>query len=179
MRPTRPFRTVVAMSQQPFLPPRWVIRTAWKAHRGLYTLSGGRLGLRPPTHGKYGLGRLTTTGRRSGEPRSVMIGYYIDRDDLVTMAMNGWGPAEPAWWLNLQANPSATLTLPHGDVSVTGRAAAGDERERLWGRWQELDKNLDGWAKRRPNDTAVVILSPVENYHSTSTDSPAQSVANT
>ncbi len=90
-----------------------------------------------------------------------MIGYYRDGDDIVTMAMNGWGVPEPAWWLNLQAEPLASLTLPDVTVGVTGRAATGDERDRLWDRWRHFDTGLDGYATRRPNETAVVVLSPV------------------
>ncbi len=149
-----------ATPRSPFLPPRWVIRTAWKIHRGLYRMSGGRFGLRRPHDNEYGLALLTTTGRRSGLDRSVMIGYYEDGDDLVTMAMNGWGAPEPAWWLNLQADPNATLTLRDGAVDVTGRAATGAERDRLWARWAEIDKGLDGYASRRPTETAVVVLTP-------------------
>lgn len=89
-----------------------------------------------------------------------MIGYYRDGDDFVTMAMNGWGASEPAWWLNLQAESRASLTLPDVTIDVTGRAANDAERERLWNRWRELDEGLDGFASRRPNETAVVVLSP-------------------
>ena len=63
--------------------------------------------------------RLTTVGRRSGKERSVILGYYEDGPNLVTMAMNGWKDAEPAWWLNLQANPEATIELPGGQRRVT------------------------------------------------------------
>jgi F420H(2)-dependent quinone reductase len=52
--------------------------------------------------------RLTTIGR-TGRHRSVILGYIEDGPNLVTMAMNGWGEAEPAWWLNLQANLDATV----------------------------------------------------------------------
>jgi deazaflavin-dependent oxidoreductase (nitroreductase family) len=105
--------------------------------------------------------RLTTTGRRSGLERSVILGYYEDGPNLVTMAMNGWGAAEPAWWLNLQANPEATAEVPGGRRRVRGRAAEGDERERLWARWRELDDNLDAYATLRPSPTAVVVLEPI------------------
>ena len=148
----------MARSSKPRLPPRWFIRAAWSTHRAIYRLSGGRFGLRKPKPGGYGLARLTATGRRSGEERSVMIGYFEEESDLVTMAMNGWGEGEPAWWLNLQANPEARVDLVDGERSVTGRAASGDERERLWARWAEIDKNLDGYASRRSGETAVVIL---------------------
>jgi deazaflavin-dependent oxidoreductase (nitroreductase family) len=105
--------------------------------------------------------RLTATGRRSGEPRSVILGYFEDGPNLVSMAMNGWGAPEPAWWLNLQAEPRATVDLAGGiRRDVVGRRAVGEERERLWQRWRELDENLDGYAARRPRETAVVILEP-------------------
>lgn len=146
--------------KSPFLPPRWVITSAWKMHRALYRVSGGRLGLRPAVDDTYGLARLTTTGRRSGTDRTVFIGYFHDGENLITMAMNGWGAAEPAWWLNLQANPDAKLVTPDGPVFVTGRAATGPERDRLWQRWAEIDEGIDGYASRRPTETAVVILSP-------------------
>jgi hypothetical protein len=77
------------------------------------------------------------------------------------MAMNGWGAAEPAWWLNLQATPEAVVELAGGiRREVLGRAAVGEERERLWRHWSELDKNLDDYASRRPQGTAVVVLEP-------------------
>jgi len=72
--------------------------------------------------------RLTTTGRRSGQNRSVILGYIEDGPKLVTLAMNGWGEGEPAWWLNLQA--------------------------------RSMDKDLDGYARRRSTQTAVVVLEP-------------------
>jgi deazaflavin-dependent oxidoreductase (nitroreductase family) len=105
--------------------------------------------------------RLTTKGRRSGEPRRVIVGYYEDGPNLISMAMNGWGAAEPAWWLNLQAHPEAVVELA-GRIrrEVLGRAAVGQERDELWQRWRELDRNLDGYAERRPHETAVVVLEP-------------------
>lgn len=104
--------------------------------------------------------RLTTIGRRTGRARAVIVGYFEDGPNLVTMAMNGWGDAEPAWWLNLQANPDVTVDLVDGSRQLTGRAAQGEERERLWARWRQLDKNLDAYAARRSMETAVVVLEP-------------------
>ena len=89
-----------------------------------------------------------------------MLGYVEDGPNLVTLAMNGWGEGEPAWWLNLQAHPQAGVEL-HGDSrQVTAHAATGAERERLWARWRETDENLDAFAARRPSETAVVVLEP-------------------
>src|SRR5688572_3284563 len=94
-------------AKEPWIPPRWFIRTAWWVHRRMYRISGGRIGLWKPSPGKWGTLRLTTTGRRTGQERSVIVGYFEDGPNLVSMAMNGWGAPEPAWWLNLRANPDA------------------------------------------------------------------------
>lgn len=62
------------------------------------TRSPGRQGLWRPKPGGWGTLRLTTTGRRTEQPRQVVVGYFEDGRNLVTMAMNGWGAAEPAGW---------------------------------------------------------------------------------
>lgn len=144
----------------PKLPPRWFVRAAWKVHRALYRVTGGRRGLWLAQPDKWGAMRVTTTGRRTGQERSVILGYYEDGPNLVTMAMNGWGEGEPAWWLNLLAHPEATVELVTGRQLVTAAAAEGDERARLWERWRELDDDLDSHAKLRSTETAVVVLSP-------------------
>jgi deazaflavin-dependent oxidoreductase (nitroreductase family) len=144
------------------LPPRWVIRSAWKIHRTILALTHGRMGLRRQTPEQWGMMRLTTVGRRSGRERHAILGYFEDGPNLVTMAMNGWGEPEPAWWLNLQANPDTSVELTDGERAVRGRAATPDERPRLWARWAEYDgeEELASWAARRPHETAVVIFEP-------------------
>jgi deazaflavin-dependent oxidoreductase (nitroreductase family) len=104
--------------------------------------------------------RLNTVGRRTGLERSVIVGYFHDGPNLVTMATNGWGEGEPAWFLNLQAQPNVSVDLGDGLRRVKARAASGEERERLWSRWREIDQNLDAYAARRSTETAVVILEP-------------------
>jgi F420H(2)-dependent quinone reductase len=147
----------------PRLPPRWFIRSFWLVHRAVLRISGGRFGLRRATADQWGMLRLTTIGRRTGLERQAILGYFEDGPNLVTMAMNGWGEAEPAWWLNLQAHPETTVELRGEIRSVRGRAAAGEERQRLWARWAQYDgeENLASWAARRSHDTAVVILEPL------------------
>lgn len=151
------------LERPPRLPPRWFIRMFWQLHRAVCRVTGGRLGLWPSTAKRWGTLRLTTTGRRTGQPRRVILGYLEDGPNLVTLAMNGWDPAEPAWWLNLQANPDATMETADGTCAVTGRAAEGEERERLWQRWAERDAHLDAYAARRPHETAVVVLQPAQS----------------
>ena len=68
------------------------------------------------------------------------------------------GEGETAWWLNLQAHADARVDLADGPRLVTSRAARGKEREQLWSRWPEIDKNLDAEAARRSTETVVIIL---------------------
>ena len=144
------------------LPPRWIIHVAWAVHRAIYALTRGRLGLRGQSPKRWGMMRLRTIGRRSGRERHAILGYYEDGPNLITMAMNGWGEPEPAWWLNLQAHPATTVELRDGPRRVRGRAASAEERPRLWARWAEYDgeDNLASWAARRSRETAIIILEP-------------------
>jgi F420H(2)-dependent quinone reductase len=146
--------------RSPRLPPRFVVRSAWALHRVAHRLTGGRRGLWLPREGRWGALRLTTVGRRTGQERTAILGYYEDGPNLVTLAMNGWAEPEPAWWLNLQAQPDTTVELKTGRRAVHGRAAEGEERKRLWARWQEFGDDVDGYATRRPSETAVVVLEP-------------------
>jgi len=150
----------VPSKKSPSLPPRWFIRSFWAVQRAAYSVTRGRFGLRTATADRWGMMRLRTVGRRSGKERTVILGYFEDGPDLVTMAMNGWADPEPAWWLNLQAQPDVTVDLPGGSRAVHAHAAGKDERPRLWAMQATYDKDLDGYAARRSRETAVVILSP-------------------
>jgi F420H(2)-dependent quinone reductase len=144
------------------VPPRWFVRLAWQAHRLICRVTGGRLGLWRPKPGGWGTVRLTVEGRRSRQPRKVILGYFEDGPDLVTMAMNGWADGDPAWWLNLQANPEAMVELVGDRRRVRAHRAVGAERDRLWSRWRQIEPNLDDLAGLRSTETAVVVLEPIE-----------------
>jgi deazaflavin-dependent oxidoreductase (nitroreductase family) len=150
--------------EQVKLPPRPLIRTFWSLHKAIYRLTGGRFGLQQPERGaKFGMLRLHTVGRRSGRSRIAMIGYFEDGTSLVTLAMNGWGETEPAWWLNLQADPSATVDTAEGSLTVRARAAIGAERDRLWAAFRDYPgwgADLGALSARRPGETAIVVLEP-------------------
>ena len=107
--------------------------------------------------------RLTTVGRRSGQRRVAIVGFIEDGPNVVTPAMNGWADPEPAWWLNLQATPEATVELPDGSSrEVRARAATGVERERLWAKFVALESSAftDALAATRSRETALVIMEP-------------------
>lgn len=142
--------------------PRWIVRTIWTMHRAAYSITGGRFGLRTPTDTRWGMLRLKSVGRRSGKERIAILGFIEDGPNVVIPAMNGWADPEPAWWLNLQANPEATLEMPDGRRQVTARAAVGEERERLWSRLVGLGSAAytDANAATRSRETAIVVLEP-------------------
>ena len=143
--------------------PRWLVRTIWIVHRAAFSLTRGRFGLRPATTNQWGMLRLRTVGRRTGTPRVAIVGFIEDGPNLVTPAMNGWADPEPAWWLNLQADPEATVELPDGSSrAVTARAAVGDERPRLWAKFVGLGSSAftDANAATRSRETALVIFEP-------------------
>jgi deazaflavin-dependent oxidoreductase (nitroreductase family) len=104
--------------------------------------------------------RLHTIGRQSRKPRVAILGYFEDGSHLFTLAMNGWGEPEPAWWLNLQADPDVTIDLHDGPRRFHAYEATGDERARLWAAMAKVETNLDAYATRRPRGTAVVVFEP-------------------
>lgn len=93
----------------------------WRANNG--ALSGRMAG--------RNLILLTTTGVRSGEPRTVVLGFGRHGDKVVAIASNNGAPTDPAWYLNLLAQPSATVELASDRFEVRARTARPEEREEL------------------------------------------------
>ena len=152
---------MTADARSPKTPWRWVVHTAWRAHRALYRLSGGRFLWTPSNKRGWGALRLTAIGRKSGDERSVILGYLEDGPNLVTVAMNGWEEGHPAWWLNLVAHPDAVVRLAgQRPRPVRAHAAVAEERDRLWQRWAAVGPHLDAYAAGRSTETPVVVLEP-------------------
>ena len=150
-------------TRPPKVPPRWFKKAFWRGHRALYRLSGGRFLWTPANKRGWGALRLTTVGRKSGQERSVILGYVEDGPNLVVLAMNGWDEGHPLWWRNLEAHPDAVVRLKdHPARPVHAFAAAGEERDRLWQLWAAIEPDLDGYAGQRSTDTPVVVLEPRE-----------------
>src|SRR3954454_17037362 len=121
-------------ARTPKHPPPWFVHSAWRVHRALYRLSGGRFLWTTSNKRGWGSLRLTTVGRHSGQERGVIIGYLEDGPSLVALAMNGWDEGRPAWSLNLEAHPDAVIRLADElPRPVRARFAAGAESERRWG----------------------------------------------
>ncbi|WP_328468242.1 nitroreductase family deazaflavin-dependent oxidoreductase [Actinoplanes sp. NBC_00393] len=96
---------------------------------------------------------LTTTGRKSGLPRSNPLQYVRDGDDFIVIASNWGGEHDPAWSYNLRSIPQARVTLDGRDIPVTARETDGPERERLWqlitDQWPGYDNYRTRAAHRR------------------------------
>src|SRR2546425_222383 len=95
----------------------------------LYRLSRGRL------FGKVGRAPvllLTTTGRRSGEPRTAPVLYHRDGERVVVIGSNAGNARAPAWALNLEANPDCHVEVGARRSGAVARIAQGEERGRLW-----------------------------------------------
>jgi deazaflavin-dependent oxidoreductase (nitroreductase family) len=143
----------------PKLPPVWFKHLFWRVHRFLYRIVGARVLWTPASKRGWGAMYLTTVGRKSGERRGVIVGYVEDGPSPVVLAMNGWDEGQPAWWLNLEAHPDAVIRLKgQPERAVRARAVQGDERDRLWRRWAEIDDGLDAYAASRVADTPVVVF---------------------
>ncbi|WP_110589900.1 nitroreductase/quinone reductase family protein [Microbacterium suaedae] len=145
--------------RKPFVPPRFVVSTAWRIHRAIARRGPGRGLWEPGARNAWGALTLTTTGRRSGDPRIAIVGYLDDGDALHTLAMNGWREGHPAWWLNLQSDPRARVAMPDGSAhDVVAHRATDAERDRLWREWQRIDPQIDDLAARRTTPTDIVVL---------------------
>lgn len=106
---------------------------------------------------------LTTTGHRSGQPRTVPLLYVPTPDGYAVAASNFGGPHHPAWSENLLANPSATAVLQGRTEQLTARLTEGEERTRLWHQLAATWPAFDTYAVRSGRDIRVFVLAPAAN----------------
>ncbi len=140
-------------------------RTRWRAfqkvlgglHRTVYRASGGKIG------GKIAgvdVVLLTTTGRKSGRRRTTPLLAFREGDGFVVIASNGGQTWPPAWWLNLEASPEATVELGRDRIAVRARVLEGGDRERLWQRAVAGYAGYAGYAAKAGRTIPVVLLEP-------------------
>jgi F420H(2)-dependent quinone reductase len=138
---------------------RFLIRAVSRAHGGVYRASGGRL-----------LGHvagmpvllLTTTGRRSGTPRGAVLMYFRDGADLVVIGSFGGSDLPPAWWLNLQRDPQASVLIGGTTSKVTARAATAEEHDRLWPLVTTTHPGYARYQERTARPIPIVLLTAEE-----------------
>ena len=101
---------------------------------------------------------LTTTGARSGEPRTTPLVYTTDGERLVIIASKGGAPNNPAWYHNLTANPEATVELGTERFQVRAEVAQGEERDRLFEAQAAQMPNFAEYQQKTSRRIPVVTL---------------------
>ena len=124
-------------------------------HRKAFELSGGRVG--GSLVGMPVL-LLTTVGRRSGARRTTPMPFYANGGRFIIVGSNNGGPRDPAWWLNLQADPDAEIQLRGARHRVVARLAEGEERARLWPLLTAFNPRYVHYAQKTERLIPVVIL---------------------
>ena len=133
------------------------LRATGRLNIPLYKLSGGRIGGRL---GRAPILLLTTTGRKSGEPRTAPVVYLPDGDRFIVIGSNAGNPRPPAWALNLEANPEAEVQVRRERRPVRARIADGQERDELWRRMNDQFGGFDDYRDRTSRDIRLFVLEP-------------------
>jgi deazaflavin-dependent oxidoreductase (nitroreductase family) len=127
-----------------------------RSHRALYRAGRGRI---LGTVAGMPVLLLTTTGRRSGKPRTTPLTFFRDGENLVVIASNGGEDRPPAWWLNLQQEPRAVVEIGTTRQGVVAVDAPEQERERLWGTITAAHAGYAGYQRRTTRPIPIVLLS--------------------
>jgi deazaflavin-dependent oxidoreductase (nitroreductase family) len=141
------------------MPHNLVLKTMNGVHRTMLKLSGNRMGA---TVGGMPSLELTTTGRKSGVARAVMLTVPLqEKDTYVVVASRGGDDIHPAWYLNLCANPAVEVQLVgQQKQSMTARVASPEERARMWPIITGKYKNYAGYQKKTDREIPLVLLEP-------------------
>jgi len=140
------------------MPSDFALKTMNAVHRGLIKLSGGRVGWNVAMP----VLELTTIGRKSGQPRSVMLtSPHQDGDTLVVVASRGGDDTHPAWFLNLRDNPDVEVSLKGAPKRpMHARVADADERAKLWPKIAGDFKNYAQYQTKTEREIPLVFLEP-------------------
>jgi len=140
------------------MPSDYGLKAMNALHRIVLTVSFGRLGwsaLGMPVL------ELTTTGRKSGEPRKVMLTSPLQLGDtLAIVASRGGDDRHPAWFLNLRDHPAVTVTMNGKSRPMQARIATPEEKAELWPRLTADHKNYAGYQSKTQRDIPLVLLTP-------------------
>ena len=133
-------------------------RIAPPVDRAVIKVSGGRL--RTGDGGPVPTCLLTHTGRKTGRVRETPLGYLRDGDRLVVVGSNWGQPNDPAWALNLVANPQAKVQVGRKRWDVTARVTEGEERDQLWSKLLAVWPAYDTYVERSGRNIKVFSLDP-------------------
>jgi deazaflavin-dependent oxidoreductase (nitroreductase family) len=125
----------------------------------LYRATGGKLFGRM---GKSPIMLLNTVGRKTGRKRTSPLLYVMDGEDFVIIASKGGAPTHPAWYLNLKANPDATVEVGDRKVRVRAEEVDSEEKVRLWQKMVEMYPTYDDYQRKTKREIPLLILRPAE-----------------
>jgi deazaflavin-dependent oxidoreductase (nitroreductase family) len=137
--------------------PAGLLRATGKLNVPIYRMTRGRL------MGKVGRAPvllLTSTGRRTGQPRTAPVLYLADGDRVVVIGSNAGNVHAPAWSHNLKANPDAEIEIRNGRRPVRARVAEGEERAELWRKMNAQYGGFEDYDHRTSREIAVFVLDP-------------------
>ncbi|MGB8330567.1 MAG: nitroreductase/quinone reductase family protein [Polyangiales bacterium] len=131
-----------------------------RLHARLYRALGGRF------VGSVGLGRmvllLTTTGRKSGVQRTTPLVFMPHGSDLIVYPSNGGKESAPAWWLNLEARPVASVQIGKETHRVRARPATESEFREIWPKAERYNPHWRDYARSVARPIPLVILERVD-----------------
>jgi deazaflavin-dependent oxidoreductase (nitroreductase family) len=134
-----------------------MLRTLGKFNVPVYRLTRGRVLGRV---GRAPVLLLTTTGRRSGEPRTAPVVFLADGERMVVIGSNAGNERPPAWALNLEANPEAEVQVRGRRAKVHARITEGEERDELWRQMNGQYAGFDDYRQRTQRHINVFVLEP-------------------
>ncbi|MEX2250965.1 MAG: nitroreductase family deazaflavin-dependent oxidoreductase [Acidimicrobiia bacterium] len=134
------------------------MRRLSRLHRGLYRLTGGRLGRRLVDNDML---LLTTTGRHSGRRHKVPLLFLTQGDTLVVIASYGGRDHHPAWYLNLVADPEVEVQVSKRSFEARARTADPDERASWWPRVVDAYGGYAVYQTRTDREIPVVLIEPL------------------
>jgi deazaflavin-dependent oxidoreductase (nitroreductase family) len=136
-----------------------LFRVATGLHTSLYRRTGGKIGGQIAGQiFKSPFMLLTTTGRSSGQPRTVPLLCVQDGDRFLAIASFGGDDRHPQWFKNLQANPEATIELRGETIPVRATVATPEEKKALWPKVLTAYKGYANYQRKTERDIPVVIL---------------------
>ena len=144
----------------PAMPSDTMLKSMNRIHRVLIAVSGGRAGR---SFSGMPVVELTTTGRKSGQPRACMLtSPYQEGDRTYIVASRGGDDHNPAWFLNLTDNPDVTVSIRGGaPQKMRAEVADSGERARVWPLITSKHTNYAGYQKKTQREIPVVILTPL------------------
>jgi len=132
---------------------KWMSR----ANTWIYKVTGGRLG---GTVQKAPVALLTTTGRKTGQPRVAPLLYIRDGDKVIMPASRGGSDKHPMWYLNLKANPKVQVQIKKDTFHLTARDANEQERERYWQQLAQVYPTIEDYKSWTDRVIPLVVCEP-------------------